>query len=83
VPPPHGLPTIFGLYPILANLLANRIMPNHLFLTRSKLIELAEKACHIYERFCPKIPPGKKGWGASGRLDLQGIREMVRPVKGA
>jgi len=40
--------------------------------------ELAEKAYALYERFRPEIPPGKKGWGASGKLDLDRIRKMVR-----
>ena len=25
----------------------------------------------------PEIPPGKKGWGASGNLDLDLIRKMA------
>jgi len=32
--------------------------------------QLAEKAYGLYEKFRPEIPPGKKGWGASGELDL-------------
>ena len=32
--------------------------------------QLAEKAYALYEKFRPEIPPGKKGWGASGKLDL-------------
>jgi hypothetical protein len=40
--------------------------------------ELAEKAYHLYERFRPEIPPGKRGWGASGKLDLEGIRKMAQ-----
>jgi hypothetical protein len=32
--------------------------------------QLAEKAYGLYEKFRPQIPPGKKGWGASGKLDL-------------
>ena len=38
--------------------------------------ELAEKAYSIYEKFRPEIPPGKRGWGASGKLDLEDIRKM-------
>ena len=37
--------------------------------------QLAEKAYTLYEKFRPEIPPGKKGWGASGKLDL--IRKMA------
>jgi hypothetical protein len=39
--------------------------------------QLAEKAYALYEKFRPEIPPGKKGWGASGKLDLDLIREMA------
>jgi hypothetical protein len=39
--------------------------------------ELAEKAYTLYEKFRPEIPPGKKGWGASGKLDLNLIRKMT------
>jgi hypothetical protein len=39
--------------------------------------QLAEKACAVYGRFRPEIPPGKKGWGASGKLDLDLIRMMA------
>ena len=38
--------------------------------------QLAEKAYALYEKFRPEIPPGKKGWGASGKLDLDLIRRM-------
>jgi hypothetical protein len=31
----------------------------------------------LYEKFRPEIPPGKKGWGASGKLDLDLIRKMA------
>jgi hypothetical protein len=39
--------------------------------------QLAEKAYTMYEKFGPEIPPGKKGWGASGKLDLDLIRKMA------
>jgi hypothetical protein len=38
---------------------------------------LAEKAYALYEKFRPEIPPGKKGRGASGKLDLDLIRKMA------
>jgi len=41
------------------------------------LSQLAEKAYALYEKFRPEIPPGKKGWGASGKLDLDLIRKMA------
>ena len=39
--------------------------------------ELAPKAYALYEKFRPEIPPGKRGWGASGKLDLDLIRKMA------
>jgi len=39
--------------------------------------QLAEKAYGLYEKFRPEIPPGKKGWGASGKLDLDLIRNLA------
>ena len=39
--------------------------------------QLAEKAYTLYEKFRPETPPGKKGWGASGKLDLNLIRKMA------
>ena len=39
--------------------------------------QLAGKAYPLYEKFRPEIPPGKKGWGASGKLDLDLIRKMA------
>jgi hypothetical protein len=41
--------------------------------------QLAEKAYTMYENFRPEITPGKKGWGASGKLDLDLIRKMASP----
>jgi hypothetical protein len=35
------------------------------------------KAYALYEKFRPDIPPGKKGWRASGKLDLDLIRKMA------
>jgi len=39
--------------------------------------KLAEGAYVLYEAFRPKIPAGKQGWGASGRLDLDRIRKLA------
>ena len=39
--------------------------------------QLAQKAYSLYEKFRPEIPPGKKGWGASGKLDLGLICKMA------
>jgi len=41
------------------------------------LSELAEKVYHLYKKFRPEIPPGKKGWGAPGKLNLEGIRKIA------
>ena len=39
--------------------------------------DLAERAFTLYETFHPKIPRGKKGWGAKGVLDLRLIRSLA------
>lgn len=39
--------------------------------------ELADAAYGLYERFRPEIPPGKKGWGAKGVLDLDLVRSLA------
>ena len=39
--------------------------------------ELGGKAYALYEKFRPEIPTGKKGWGASGKLDLDLIGKMA------
>ena len=39
--------------------------------------QLAEKAYSLYEKYRPEIPPGKRGWGASGKLDLDLIRKVA------
>jgi len=44
--------------------------------------ELAERAFALYERFRPAIPPGVRGWGAAGVLDLDFIRSLARSKRG-
>jgi hypothetical protein len=39
--------------------------------------ELAEAAYPLYERFRPAVPPGAKGWGAAGVMDLDLIRSLA------
>jgi hypothetical protein len=39
--------------------------------------DLAERAYPLYERFRPKIPAGKRGWGAKGELDLAFVRSLA------
>ena len=38
--------------------------------------ELAARAYALYERFRPDIPPGQRGWGVQGTLDLELIRSL-------
>ena len=38
--------------------------------------QLEQQAYSLYEKFRPKIPEGKKGWGAKGELDLNLIRSL-------
>ena len=39
---------------------------------------LAVEAFHLYEQFRPEVPPGRRGWGAAGELDLGRIRALAR-----
>jgi len=39
--------------------------------------DLADAAYSLYEKFRPNIPPGKRGWGAKGKLDLKLIRSLA------
>ena len=39
--------------------------------------DLAERAYPLYESFRPEIPPGTRGWGAKGTLDLDLIRSLA------
>ena len=38
--------------------------------------QLQDRAYPLYEKFRPKIPEGKKGWGAKGELDLDLILSL-------
>ena len=40
--------------------------------------DLSEVSYELYERFRPRIPPGKRGWGAKGALDLDLIKSLAR-----
>jgi len=39
--------------------------------------KLAGEAYHLYELFRPTVPPGTRGWGAKGTLDLTKIRKLA------
>jgi len=39
-------------------------------------VKLAGEAYHLYEKFRPTVPPGTRGWGAKGTLDLAKIRKL-------
>lgn len=39
---------------------------------------LATEAYTLYEKFRPTIPPGVRGWGAKGELDLKAIARMAK-----
>lgn len=40
--------------------------------------QLVDEAYDLYTQFRPDIPSGKKGWGASGRLDFRTIDKLAR-----
>jgi hypothetical protein len=40
--------------------------------------QLEERGFSLYEKFRPKIPEGKKGWGAKGELDIDLIGRLAR-----
>ena len=40
--------------------------------------ELAERSYPLYEKFRPDIPPGQRGWGAKGKLNLDLIRSLAK-----
>jgi hypothetical protein len=42
---------------------------------------LAAEAYQLYEHFRPAIPTGAKGWGATGTLDLEAIRQLATAGK--
>ena len=39
--------------------------------------ELKDFAWDLYEKFRPEIPPGRRGWGAKGVLDLDRVRALA------
>lgn len=39
---------------------------------------LAVEAFHLYEQFRPEVPPGLKGWGSKGTLDIGRILALAR-----
>ena len=50
-------------------------------LTKSlPLSQMEEKAYALDEKFRPEIPPGEKGCGASGKLDLDLPARWLRPA---
>jgi hypothetical protein len=45
--------------------------------------DLARKAYKLYESFRPNVPPGLRGWGAAGILDLDSIEALARAARNA
>ena len=39
--------------------------------------ELNARAFHMYEDFRPTVPPGQKGWGRKGQLNLEAVKQVV------
>lgn len=42
--------------------------------------DLQARGFRLYEEFRPKVPPGTKGWGVKGELDLERIAGLGRDV---
>jgi len=40
--------------------------------------QLNQEGFHLYEQFRPAVPPGERGWGAKGVLDVSKIRALER-----
>ena len=40
--------------------------------------ELVRRAYELYEQFRPSVPPGVRGWGARGDLDLEKVKALGR-----
>ena len=40
--------------------------------------ELNQRGFGLYEVFRPATPPGARGWGAAGELDLNRIADLAR-----
>jgi hypothetical protein len=40
--------------------------------------ELEKRAFDLYEEFRPAVPEGKRGWGATGELDLMKIEKLAK-----
>jgi hypothetical protein len=47
------------------------------------LEDLAARAYELYERLRPVVPPGVRGWGAAGDLDLEKLRALRRGASGS
>ena len=39
--------------------------------------QLNQEGFHLYEQFRPAVPPGERGWGAKGVLDVAKIRALA------
>lgn len=40
--------------------------------------DLVRRAYELYEQFRPSVPPGVRGWGAPGDLDLEKVKALGR-----
>ncbi|KAK3647034.1 hypothetical protein LTR56_008200 [Elasticomyces elasticus] len=46
---------------------------------KGKEDQLSHEAFKMYEQFRPNIPPGQKGWGRKGQLNLQNVKTTINP----
>jgi len=73
----HDEALILGRAVAGLNAYSKGVSPGPFQPTPREVKELAAKAYALYEKFRPEIPPGKKGWGASGKLRLDLICKIA------
>lgn len=87
---PQGLRAVAGGSPASVERYLKGKFGDALGPTREAMEELADaygprrlepNAFALYERFRPAIPPGARGWGARGELDLDRLHELAAAAR--
>ena len=81
--------SVFDTDPATAFILARKLTEKFIEVTRQDQIQgvrqagafsdeqLADQAYRLYEKFRPSVPPGVKGWGKAGELNLDVITSLA------